>query len=998
VICDVHAGQASRWSFVLPAVAAGLAMFACTQSAVQAQRVPWTTGSVTGSPDPPPAFRTSRKYQHLKFDGPLMVRTDPTLQRIWICQRDGKVFSFAAHRDVDHADLFLDAAGSLAQLTPHDTPARIGYVYGLAFHPQYPSVPYCWITYTLVGKGGRKHLEDGTRLSRFRVTFDADGTPRCDVASERVLLTWLEGGHNGACLEFGPDGMLYVSAGDGEVPNPPDPRRAGQDVTNLLSSILRIDVSVDEAGPAYTVPDDNPFVDLPDARPEIWAYGFRNPWKMTFAPDGQLWVGDVGWELYEMIYRVERGGNYGWSIMEGPQPVYPDGQRGPTPIIPPAVALPHSDAASITGGYVYRGQRFPELKGKYIFGDFETRRIWSSVQDGNSLSELTDLVDPTVRLVAFGEDPDGELLLLDYDDGTIHELVRNDVRSTNETFPRQLSETGIFTDVTELTPSPGVLPYSINAPFWQDGATAVRHVAVPGDSAVPVLRQQVRRKIGMLREAMTFPTDSVLTRTVSLNDDNGRDIRLETQILHFEANNWKGYTYVWNTEQTDATLAASEGATLHLSDYGQFADRSAWVVHSRAECVRCHNPWAGGALGFTLPQLNRASGDNDENQIASMRDLGLLNGAIPDTPGESTQARVAAITNPYATDAAPDARARSYLAVNCAHCHQNGAGGTATIDLRRAIALDATKTVDSRAVQGTFSLRDPEIIVPGDPSRSVLLYRMSCSGRGRMPHIGSSRVDVVGVRLMRNWIRGLSDNESSASGVNVATEPVVIPDTSVALELVERLDESLLSDAERDAVLAATREAPFEIAGLFARFQPLEFRATLNTVIDHSAVLTLTGDPARGDQIFQDKRLQCTTCHRIGTSGGQVGPPMDDVGKRLSPAEILHSILEPSKKIDPKYTAWTAVTVDGQVVAGLLIARGDESITLRTSKPEDITIARDKLEDLFPQTVSLMPDRLLSGLTSQQIADLTSFLAEQKAVVPSDRIEEPAKPLKAGQR
>lgn len=185
----------------------------------------------------------------------------------------------------------------------------------------------------------------------------------------------MEGGHNGACLEFGPDGFLYVSAGDGEAPNPPDPRDAGQDVSNILSTVLRIDVMPHGNDPLYKVPADNPFVALTNARPEIWAYGFRNPWKMTFAPDGELWLGDVGWELDEMVYRIRKGGNYGWSIMEGPQPVRPNARRGPTEILPAAIALPHTDAASVTGGYVYRGQRFPDLVGTYIFGDYETRRI-----------------------------------------------------------------------------------------------------------------------------------------------------------------------------------------------------------------------------------------------------------------------------------------------------------------------------------------------------------------------------------------------------------------------------------------------------------------------------------------------------------------------------------------------------------------------------------------------------------------------------------------------
>src|SRR5262249_15650297 len=134
-----------------------------------------------------------------------------------------------------------------------------------------------------------------------------------------------------------------------------------------------------EGDKLYKVPADNPFVKLDGARPEIWAYGLRNPWKMSFDfATGDLWVGDVGWESWEMIYRVRKGGNYGWSIIEGPQSVHPDLKRGPTPILPYALCFRHTDAASITGGYVYRGKRLPELAGSYLCGDWMTCKVWST--------------------------------------------------------------------------------------------------------------------------------------------------------------------------------------------------------------------------------------------------------------------------------------------------------------------------------------------------------------------------------------------------------------------------------------------------------------------------------------------------------------------------------------------------------------------------------------------------------------------------------------------
>src|SRR5439155_3840603 len=228
----------------------------------------------------------------------------------------------------------------------------------------------------------------------------------------------------------------------------------GQDCSDLLSSVLRIDVDhKGEPGGVsprvnYAIPKDNPFLGMKGVRPEIWAYGFRNPWRMSFdRQTGQLWVGDVGWELWEMVHKVEKGGNYGWSIVEGRQPIKPNQKPGPTPIRPPMIELPHTIAASVTGGYVYRGKKFPELAGAYVFGDWETRRIWAARFDGDRVTEMPEIVKLGIRMAAFGEDNDGEIYFAEYDHGTLHTLARNDAAGKNTNFPTKLSETGLFKDV-----------------------------------------------------------------------------------------------------------------------------------------------------------------------------------------------------------------------------------------------------------------------------------------------------------------------------------------------------------------------------------------------------------------------------------------------------------------------------------------------------------------------------------------------------------------------
>ncbi len=329
-------------------------------------RTPWTTSRVVGSPDPPPPFKVVRVFPNLKFERPLLLARCPGSDRLFVGEQAGVLYSFPNHQDA-RADLFFDLRQELTTLRLLPEAKEVESVYGLAFHPNFEKNRQCFVCYTLRGKDSReRNLKEGTRVSRFTVTRTEP--PRIDPASEEIVLAFLQGGHNGGDIHFGPDGMLYISTGDAANPNPPDDFNTGQDISDLLSSILRIDVDRRDEGNNYAVPKDNPFVGMKGARPEVWAYGFRNPWRMSFdRQTGELFVGDVGWELWEMVHRVEKGGNYGWASAEGPQPIKAE-QVGPTPIHPALIELPHTIACSVTGGFVYRGKKFPELRGAYIFG------------------------------------------------------------------------------------------------------------------------------------------------------------------------------------------------------------------------------------------------------------------------------------------------------------------------------------------------------------------------------------------------------------------------------------------------------------------------------------------------------------------------------------------------------------------------------------------------------------------------------------------------------
>jgi len=231
------------------------------------------------------------------------------------------------------------------------------------------------------------------------------------------------GNHNGATVLFGPDGYLYISLGDGGSAF--DPQDNGQNLSTLLGTILRIDVDREQDGHAYAIPPDNPFVDRPGARGEIWAYGLRNVWRMSFDREtGDLWAGDVGQNKWEEIDLITRGGNYGWRIREAAHPF--KAGTPPDPMIDPVVEYPQRRGQgrsrelvgmSITGGCVYRGRSQPQLAGVYLYGDYVTGRIWALRYEDGRVTAHRQVFDgpPRVHISSFGEDADGELYVCSFD-------------------------------------------------------------------------------------------------------------------------------------------------------------------------------------------------------------------------------------------------------------------------------------------------------------------------------------------------------------------------------------------------------------------------------------------------------------------------------------------------------------------------------------------------------------------------------------------------------
>ena len=235
--------------------------------------------------------------------------------------------------------------------------------------------------------------------------------------------------HNGGCIEFGPDGFLYISLGDSGAAD--DPLISGQNPKDWFGSILRIDVDHESPGKKYAIPADNPSrqgLKFRNWAPEVYCIGLRNVWKFTFDREtGTCWAGDVGQNIWEEVVIVKNGGNYGWSVEEGFHPFRSERKKDTaSPILKPVVEYKHDVGQSITGGYVYRGKNIPGLVGAYVYGDFQTGRIWAVREKDGVATENREVVDlkkfKPIQIAAFGEDPAGELYILGLADGKIHKI------------------------------------------------------------------------------------------------------------------------------------------------------------------------------------------------------------------------------------------------------------------------------------------------------------------------------------------------------------------------------------------------------------------------------------------------------------------------------------------------------------------------------------------------------------------------------------------------
>jgi uncharacterized repeat protein (TIGR03806 family) len=635
---------------------------------------------------------------------------------------DGRIFSFPTASPPETATIIADL-GVLTGLTVLES-SEAGLL-DLAFHPKFAQNGQLFLSWNT--DGGPADLR--SLVSRITTT-DGGAT----FGQHTIILGPFEqpaANHNGGTAKFGPDGLLYLSFGDGGGVGGIG---RGRSVDGFFSKILRIDVDNPAPGQMYGIPAGNPFKNG-GGEPATFARGFRNPFRFSFdRATGDLWVGDVGEADWEEVDIVKPGGDHGWPCREGRHDYTPLACTGADSLVEPIFDYSHAGApAAITGGVVYRGAAIGDFTGAYVFGDSSTSDAFALTFDPTTGAPVSTLLNPTTpreNWVQFTEDADGEIYALGFS-GAVYKVVAAQPAPAS-TFPDRLSKTGCVDAADPKRPAPGVIPYGVNVPFWSDGADKERFLALPDGKTIAVGADG----------DFDLPIGSVLMKTFSIGNE-----RIETRLfVRHDDGEWAGYSYEWNDAQTDATLLPSSKS--------KNVGAQTWSFPSRGQCIGCHTTAAGHTLGLELGQLNGdllyASTNRISNQLRTLEHIGMLGAPLGKPVTQLVAFPATNSTGPL------EPRARAYLHANCAQCHRPTGPGGGGLDLRFGASLADTKACGTVPQRGELGVAGAKVITPGSTATSVLSLRPHSLGAARMPPIASSVVDSAGLSVLDDWIRGIA--------------------------------------------------------------------------------------------------------------------------------------------------------------------------------------------------------------------------------------------------
>jgi len=683
------------------------------------------------APDRPAgAIKLTRAFPELDFELPLLMVQAPGDSRKWYVVEQGSDGGSAASIQVFDNRPDVEAKADFIRFAPNEvtsgSPSNEGGLLGFVFDPDYAANRTAYLSYTTHSASSPvdmksvvtriKRKENGNELDRAteRTLVSPDGKP-LDFDAPAIE-------HKNSSMVFDKQGYLFIGFGDGGE----DSGEKGQDTKGFFSKILRIKPTDTER---YIIPDDNPWATNTNGDlKEMWARGFRNPWRFSFdRQTGVLWAGDVGDDTYEEINQIERGGNYGWRIKEGAHCTgrYPCPQPG---LIDPYAEYKHGNGdRGIIGGYVYRGKSIPFLVGSYVFADLSSGRISRMNLETRAIE---DLAMAGFNISSLAEDADGELYVIDYLHGKLYRIEA--APGGSQPFPQTLSATGCVNPSNPKEPAAALIPFDVNAPLWSDGASKKRWLAIPDGSKITVQQDG----------DWDFPNGTVLMKQFALGDK-----LVETRLfVRHQDGEWAGYTYEWNDAQSDATLVPSiKTKTVGTQE---------WTIPGRTHCMQCHTAAAGRSLGLENAQLNGdmfyASTQRTANQLATLEHIGMF--AVP--LGE--MASLPRLPRPDGTETI-ELRARAYLHINCSQCHRPESGGVGPMDFRFSQTAGAAGFCNAEPFSGNLDIAGAKLLIPGDPAKSILSLRMHATDLGiRMPPLATQVVHPEGTKLIDGWITSMS--------------------------------------------------------------------------------------------------------------------------------------------------------------------------------------------------------------------------------------------------
>lgn len=651
--------------------------------------VPTSPGCVL--PDAPPnPVKTTRIATAVTFEKPTGMAISAG-GRTFVIEQKGRIRTFKGD-DATAATTTLD-------ITPRvkSDDVEPGLL-GIALSPQFETNGEIFYSFVSTETGNESWM-----LERVK-TNGVVGDPG---TIERVLTIPDYRGHlYGGCLVFGADGMLYASSGAGDES---DTNARPQDRNDLHGKLLRIDVATHP----YAVPADNPFVGTAGARPEVWAYGFRNPWKFGFdSQDGSLFLADVGAYWREELNLVQKGKNYGWNVMEGTTCFGAD-TCDTSQSVPPIYEYQHPEALAIVAGVVYRGSKIPALQGSLLHADWAMNwlRALDRQPDGTWKTRFLDYGHWTA---GFAEDPvSREVSLVDLVTGGVYRIEANDAAGV---MPKTLRATGCADDADLASAAKGFFAYDVNMPLWSDGADKRRFFALPPGGQILVGDHGF----------FDLPPGSVAFKSFSLAN-KPIEVRL---LVHHKNGEWAGYSYMVRDDGSDADLV-SETTDKQIGD-------QTWTYPGRSQCNGCHNNRSHRPLGLEVAQMNLGS----PNQLDALSRVGTFN---PPLPPASALPKLLRRDDPDSNE-----WTRSYLHANCGSCHRKNGILISNMDMRYWTALP-----DMNMCRPPLASRydaKGDVFQPGDPDDSVLMARVSRRGPGQMPPLASHVVDTFGVGRVHDFI------------------------------------------------------------------------------------------------------------------------------------------------------------------------------------------------------------------------------------------------------